>query len=157
MLVDGMPLDVFGYENYYQSVAAVLQDDTLFAGSIIENISLFDDGVDIEEVKAAALLADIDKDIAAMPMGYDTLVGDMGTALSGGQKQRIFLARALFQKPKFLVLDEGTSHLDAESEKRVNLSISRLGITRFIIAHREETIRSADKVLFLKNGEITDR
>ncbi|WP_314715385.1 peptidase domain-containing ABC transporter [Sphingobium yanoikuyae] len=156
MLVDGMPLDVFGYENYYQSVAAVLQDDTLFAGSIIENISLFDDGVDIEEVRAAALLADIDKDIAAMPMGYDTLVGDMGAALSGGQKQRILLARALFQKPQFLVLDEGTSHLDAESEKRVNLSISRLGITRFIIAHREETIRSADRVLFMKNGEILD-
>ena len=90
----------------------------------------------------------------AMPMGYETLVGDMGSTLSGGQKQRVLLARALYRQPALLVMDEGTSHLDAALEARVNAAIAALGITRIIIAHRKETIANADTVLILEDGRI---
>ena len=89
-----------------------------------------------------------------MPMGYSTLVGDMGAALSGGQKQRIILARALYRMPKVLLLDEATSHLDVEREKRVNDAIRALNITRLIIAHRPETLASADRVIVLDHGSV---
>ena len=89
-----------------------------------------------------------------MPMGYETLIGDMGSALSGGQKQRLLLARALYRAPKHLLLDEATSHLDLLNEQRVNMAIRDLQITRIIIAHRPETIVSADQVFTLQNGAI---
>lgn len=84
-----------------------------------------------------------------MPMQYDSLVGDMGSSLSGGQKARVLLARALYKKPKLLLLDEGTANLDVSTEKNVNEAISNLGITRIIIAHRPETIMSADSIFML--------
>ena len=89
-----------------------------------------------------------------MPMGYDTLVGEMGSALSGGQKQRILLARALYRKPRLLVMDEGTSHLDAVREAAINAAISGMGITRIIIAHRAETIAAARSVLQMRGGRL---
>ena len=92
-----------------------------------------------------------------MPMGYHTLIGDMGTALSGGQKQRVILARALYRKPKILVLDEATSHLDVERERLVNDAVKRLKLTRIIIAHRPETIASADRVLVMQQGRIVQQ
>ncbi|WCM25187.1 peptidase domain-containing ABC transporter [Sphingomonas sp. QA11] len=154
MLVDGLPLTRFGYRSYRDQVAGVLQDDVLFGGSIAENISMFDDAVDMDRVIAAARAASIDADIAAMTMAYETLVGDMGTALSGGQRQRVFLARALYRQPKMLIVDEGTSHLDEIRERRVNAAIAEMGITRVIIAHRKETIASADRVLMLSSGRL---
>ncbi|MBX7535153.1 peptidase domain-containing ABC transporter [Qipengyuania sp. GH1] len=156
LLVDDLPLSIFGYEAYHSGVAAVLQDDCLFAGSIFDNISLFDAAAEESEVVRSAQIADIDADIRSMPMGYDTLVGDMGAALSGGQKQRILLARALYQKPRILILDESTSHLDVASERRVGRAVADLGITRIIIAHREETIRTADRVFEMKGGSLTE-
>lgn len=89
-----------------------------------------------------------------MPMGYSTLIGDMGTVLSGGQKQRVLLARALYRQPVILLLDEATSHLDVEREKEVNAAIRNRHMTRVIVAHRPETIRSADRVIMLEHGKI---
>ena len=90
----------------------------------------------------------------AMPMGYASLSGDMGTSLSGGQKQRILLARALYKKPRILFMDEATSHLDSALEQVINRNIRALKITRVLIAHRQETIDSADRVIQLQNGRI---
>jgi ATP-binding cassette, subfamily B, bacterial CvaB/MchF/RaxB len=130
-------------------IGAVLQDDVLFAGTIGENIAFFDDCPDADWVRECARQACILADIEAMPMGLNTLVGDMGTVLSGGQKQRVLLARALYKKPKILFLDEATSHLDVTTERRVNEEIAKLKITRLIIAHRPETIASASRVVRL--------
>ena len=91
-----------------------------------------------------------------MPMGYNALIGDMGSSLSGGQRQRILLARALYRRPKILFLDEATSNLDVQLEHHVNDAIKQLNMTRIIIAHRPETILSADRIVQLYQGKITD-
>jgi ATP-binding cassette subfamily B protein RaxB len=156
MLVDGKPLAKFGYKNYREQIAAVLQEDSLFVGSLAENIALFDDEPDMERIVLAAEAAAIHDDILAMPMGYDTLVGDMGSTLSGGQKQRLLLARALYRRPRVLVIDEGTSHLDPLRERMVNAAIAKLGISRIIIAHRLETIVEAPRIYAIAHGRITD-
>jgi len=135
-------------------VGAVMQDDELFAGSIADNIGFFDPEFDLGRVEQAARLAGVHDDIAAMPMGYHGLIGDMGSSLSGGQKQRIILARALYRQPKLLFLDEATSHLDVGNEQLVNAAIRRLQVTRVIVAHRPETIASADRVLVMEQGRI---
>lgn len=137
-------------------IASVAQDDVLFAGSISENISFFDHNVKQSWVEECAKMAAIHDEIMAMPMGYQTLVGDMGNILSGGQKQRVLLARALYRKPKILFLDEATSHLDIIKEKEINEMIKSLDITRIIIAHRPETIASVDRIIILNNGRIID-
>jgi ATP-binding cassette subfamily B protein RaxB len=135
-------------------IGTVLQDDCLFGGSVADNISFFDSQPDAEWIKQCAQLAGVDDEIIAMPTGYNTLVGDMGTVISGGQKQRILLARALYKRPKILILDEATSHLDIEKERAVNEAICRLNITRVIIAHRPETIASVGRVVALVDGQI---
>lgn len=155
VLVDGVPLARFGHKNYHDQIAAVLQDDHLFAGSLADNIALFDDAPDTERIILSAQAAAIHADIAAMPMGYETLVGDMGSTLSGGQKQRVLLARALYRDPAILLMDEGTSHLDIEHERQVNAAISGLGITRIVIAHRQETIAAADSIYAMVDGKLT--
>jgi ATP-binding cassette subfamily B protein RaxB len=135
-------------------IGTVLQDDVLFAGSIGENICFFASDPDREWMCECARLAAIEADILAMPMGYHTLVGDMGSALSGGQKQRILIARALYKRPQFLFLDEATSHLDLRAEQQVNAAIKGMNITRFLIAHRPETIATADRVIEICDGKI---
>jgi ATP-binding cassette subfamily B protein RaxB len=149
VLIDGMPLNQFGQKSFHNQIAAVLQDDNLFAGSIADNIALFDEQPDRDAIIAAATAAAIHDEIMATPMQYETLVGDMGSSLSGGQKQRVLVARALYRKPKMLFLDEGTSHMDVANEARVNASVKALGITRIIVAHRLETVASADRALYL--------
>jgi ATP-binding cassette subfamily B protein RaxB len=103
----------------------------------------------------SSIAACIHDHIERMPMGYRSLVGDMGSTLSGGQQQRVMIARALYRNPQILVLDEGTSHLDVDTEKAVNAALSALAITRIVVAHRPETIRSAARVLTLMAASTT--
>ncbi len=140
-----------GKAGHLRSVAgAVMQDDQLFAGSIMDNICFFETAPDAARMEHAAAMAAIHEDIVRMPMGYQSLVGDMGTALSGGQRQRILLARALYRQPRVLVLDEATSHLDPPLEGAINDAIRRLQITRIVIAHRPQTIAACDHVIDLR-------
>ena len=154
--VDGRSLKEFGVRRLRSYTAAVMQDDSLFAGSIAENIAFFDSQIDMTRVVNAAKAACIHDDIAVMPMNYETLVGDMGSTLSGGQYQRVLLARALYRQPKILFMDEGTAHLDEGLEARVNASIKSMGITRVIVAHRAETIKMADRVMVMDQFGLRD-
>src|SRR5260221_1530646 len=115
-----------------------MQDDQLISGSIADNICFFDTAFDMPRMIECAQLAGVHDEIMAMPMTYNSLIGDMGSSLSGGQKQRVLLARALYRQPKILFLDEGTAHLDVENERHVNASLSRLKMTRISVAHRPE-------------------
>jgi ATP-binding cassette subfamily B protein RaxB len=144
ILVNGQELERMGLHNYRPFVNAVMQDDQLFAGSIAENIAFFAQSIDMDKVEEVCRMACLHDDVKAMNMGYNTLIGDMGTALSGGQKQRLLLARALYGDPQILVLDEATSHLDVELEKAINQAIQNLSITRIVIAHRPQTIAACD-------------
>jgi ATP-binding cassette subfamily B protein RaxB len=154
--VDNIDIKHLGLSQYRSQIAAVMQDDQLLSGSIADNISFFDPELDMAQVEWAANTAAIAEDIMQMTMGYNTLVGDMGAALSGGQIQRLLLARALYRKPKILFMDEATSNLDTTLEASVNYAVKDLDVTRVIIAHRPETIASADRVLELRYGKVTE-
>jgi ATP-binding cassette subfamily B protein RaxB len=147
--IDKVPLRILGLKNYRELTASVMQEDTLLSGSILDNIAFFDEQLDMDRIYQSAKLACIHEDICKFSMGYETVVGDMGSLLSGGQKQRILLARALYKQPKLLFLDEATSHLDVENEKNINQALKSLDITQIIIAHRIETIQMADRVIDL--------
>ena len=135
-------------------IGSVTQNDALFAGSIADNISFFADDADQVRVEECAKLAAIHDEIVTMPMGYNTFVGYMGSVLSGGQQQRVLLARALYKRPKILILDEATSHLDAKRELAVSAALRTLCMTRIIVAHRRETVDTADRVVTLAGGRI---
>jgi ATP-binding cassette subfamily B protein RaxB len=152
----GASLQGISSDDYRDLIGVVMQDDQLFSGSVAENISFFTPEADQEWIENCAKTAAIHNEIMAMPMGYHSLVGDMGTTLSGGQKQRILLARALYKKPKMLFLDEATSHLDVVNEAQVNNMVRQLGITTIIIAHRPETIRMADRVILVEQGRAVE-
>lgn len=153
--VGGLPLAQLGLAQWRSMVGTVMQDDALLTGSVIDNISFFDATPDVEWVMECARLAAVHDEIEAMPMGYHTLIGDMGASLSGGQKQRLLLARALYKRPQVLLLDEATSALDIERERVVNQNIRKLNLTRVIVAHRPETISSASRVVVLNEGRVT--
>jgi len=154
VLIGGIDLQRLGAVHFRRMVGVVMQEDQLFAGTLAENIVSDEDTLDMAAIEHAARLAAIHDEILAMPMGYHTLIGDMGTTLSGGQKQRVILARALYRQPRLLFLDEATSHLDTQGEQLVNAAIRELALTRIIIAHRPETIASADRVLVMQEGRI---
>ncbi|MFK8083872.1 MAG: peptidase domain-containing ABC transporter [Granulosicoccus sp.] len=142
-------LDLSAYRN---KVGTVMQDDQLFAGSIVDNITFFDPEPDMHRVQQVTCMAAIHAEIVSMPLQYHSMIGDMGSVLSGGQKQRLLLARALYKKPDILILDEATSHLDVAGEKRVSAAVMQLPLTRIIIAHRPETIQSADRLIEIPTG-----
>jgi ATP-binding cassette subfamily B protein RaxB len=154
VMIGGANVKHIGVNALRATIGTVLQDDVLFAGSIADNISFFDPEANQAWIEQCAAMAAIAPDIMAMPMGYNTLVGDMGTVLSGGQKQRVLLARALYKRPKILFLDEATSHLDVAKEQEVNAAIKALAMTRIIVAHRPETIASANRVIVLVGGKV---
>jgi ATP-binding cassette subfamily B protein RaxB len=154
ILIGGVKLSRLGLSNYRQLLGTVMQDDSLFAGSISDNICFFDPSPNQEQIQACAQLAAIHPEISSMPMAYNTLVGDIGSGLSGGQKQRILLARALYKNPKLLILDEATSHLDIWNEQAVNTAIKQIQLTRIIVAHRPETIGMAERVVVMQQGTI---
>jgi ATP-binding cassette subfamily B protein RaxB len=154
ILANGEPLGRIGAEAWRAMIGVVMQDDSLFAGSIADNISFFAADPDRDRIEACARAAAVHADIAAMPMGYGTLIGDMGTVLSGGQKQRVLLARALYRAPGLLLLDEATSHLDVPRERAVNAALAAMALTRVVVAHRPETIHASGRVITLENGRI---
>ena len=154
ILVDGTPSRSMDLPSYRRQIGVVMQNDYLLSGSLLDNVTFFSANPDRERAKACCRIAGIANEIDAMPMGYLTLVGDMGDVFSGGQRQRILLARALYKDPKILFLDEATSHLDAAHESHLVAEISALKITRVVIAHRRETIRHADRVIELRRPLI---
>lgn len=156
VLLNGVPIQRLGADTFRSVLGTVFQDDQLFSCSIHDNIAMHDTEATPEKVAQAAALACVHDDIARMPMGYQTLVGSMGATLSGGQKQRILLARALYKRPRFLLLDEYTSHLDFATERRVQDAINALGCGRFIITHREHSLREGDAVRVLWQGRLVD-
>ena len=151
ILVDGIPLNAIGARVYREQVAAVMQEDQLLSGSIADNICFFEPDFDQSRMVSCAQLAGIHQEIMAMPMTYNSLVGDMGSSLSGGQKQRVLLARALYRQPRILFMDEGTAHLDSENERYVNESLRRLRITRVNVAHRPDISAGADRIIRISN------
>jgi ATP-binding cassette subfamily B protein RaxB len=155
-LIDGRSLKSLGVEYFRSQIGVVRQDDMLFSGTIAENIAFFDDRPDYERIVDVAKKSFILEEILKMPMGFNSLIGSMGTGLSSGQCQRIMLARALYRNPRILFLDEATSHLDTENERLVSLALRELSITQVIIAHRPETIAKAERVVDIReiNGPL---
>jgi len=145
--IDGVPLALVGCRAYREHVGAVMQEDQLLSGSIADNICCLDASFDEQWMIECAQIAGIHDEIMAMPMTYNSLIGDMGSSLSSGQKQRVLLARALYRRPKILFLDEGTAHLDVEKEREINSRLRRLKMTRISVAHRPEITSGADRVL----------
>ncbi|GAD89927.1 putative bacteriocin processing/transport ATP-binding protein [Vibrio halioticoli NBRC 102217] len=137
-------------------IGAVCQEDQLFSGSIIDNITFWSTDIDEEWLVYCTKRAHIHEDIERLNMGYHTLIGEMGSSLSAGQKQRILIARALYKKPACLILDEATSSLDIETESLICKTLRDTGLPILMIAHRPKMIATADRVLLLKSGEISE-
>lgn len=152
VLYGGVNVQQLGLNNVRREIGVVMQDDVLLSGSLADNISFFDVQPDPQGVELCARHANLHDEILAMPMGYQTMVGDLGSGLSGGQKQRLLLARALYKRPTVLVLDEATSHLDVVNERAVVAALKNMGLTSIVIAHRPETIAAADRLLELRRG-----
>lgn len=154
--IDDIPLKQIEPSHYRNALGVVMQEDQLLSGTIADNISFFDANIDMDQVQACAKQVCIDEEIIKSPMGYNSLVGDMGTTLSGGQKQRILLARALYRKPSILLLDEGTANLDIQTESKIAELIKSLSITRVVVAHRPKLIEISDRRFEIISGSLVE-
>jgi ATP-binding cassette subfamily B protein RaxB len=155
ILLDGVPIESVHRQVWRERFGTVMQDDTLLAGSINQNIAFFDSRIDMDRVRAAAQAAAVHDEIDAMPMEYGTMVGDMGVQVSGGQRQRILIARALYREPQMLVFDEGTANLDAESERKIAGVLGNLALTRIVVAHRSYLLAVSDIIYEIRDGRIS--
>ena len=158
VLVDGKDVRKLTQESLRRNIGIIQQDVFLFAGTVRENIRYGRPDATDAEVTQAAVLAEIHGEIAAMPDGYDTYVGERGVMLSGGQKQRISIARVFLKNPPILILDEATSALDSVTEQRIEASLEALseGRTTLVIAHRLSTIRNADRIAVIETEHISE-
>jgi ATP-binding cassette subfamily B protein len=154
---DGTPISQLDRGALRRQIGAVLQEVFLFSGSIRQNIAFGLDTYTLDDLLAATKLACIDRDIAQMPMDFETMVAEGGAGLSGGQRQRLALARAIIRRPALLILDEATSHLDTATEAQIQQNLAGLGCTQIVIAHRLSTVQSADLILVLDKGQIVER
>lgn len=157
ILYDDIPLNQLNYQSVRAQFGVVMQEASIFSGTIRQNIAFNNPDMSMEDVIQAAHVAALHDDILSFPMGYETFVSEQGSALSGGQRQRIALARALAHQPVLLLLDEATSSLDVLTEQQVEQHVMTLRCTQVIIAHRLSTIRHADQILVLDNGSIVER
>jgi ABC-type bacteriocin/lantibiotic exporter with double-glycine peptidase domain len=156
ILYDGIDLQGLDLRSVRAQVGVVTQDARIFGTTVRANIALVDPGAPLDDVVAAARLAAIHDDIEALPLGYDTLLGDGGSTLSGGQRQRLALARALLRRPAILLLDEATADLDNVTERIVADNLARLRCTRIVIAHRLSTVIDADRIVVLESGAVAE-
>jgi len=154
--LDGVEATPERWRMWRKQFGVVSQDDSLMSGTIFDNIAFFDAEVMPEDVFSAARAAFIDDDISRMPLGYYSLIGDMGAALSGGQRQRILLARALYRHPKVLFLDEGTANLDLETEILIADGLSSLSATRIVVAHRPALLEHAGRLFRVEAGSVSE-
>ncbi|MHB1482644.1 MAG: ABC transporter ATP-binding protein, partial [Bellilinea sp.] len=157
ILVDGMDIRKVTLQSLRSQIGIVMQDATLFAGSIRENIAFGSETAGEDEIVQAAKAAQAHEFIVQSPQGYDTRIGERGVTLSGGQRQRLAIARALLLNPKILILDDATASVDAETEHLIQLAFQNLikGRTTFVIAHRLSTVRNADKIVVMEKGRIS--
>ncbi|MDJ0660776.1 MAG: ABC transporter ATP-binding protein [Crocosphaera sp.] len=158
ILIDGQDIHTLDMVQYRQRLAMVHQEVEIFNGTLLDNLTYGNRSVSFEAVENACKIARVDEFIDQFPQGYYTIVGERGVRLSGGQRQRIGIARALIVNPDVLIFDEATSSLDYESERLIQLAMSSILGTRttIIIAHRLSTVREADKIIVLDNGQIVE-
>jgi ATP-binding cassette subfamily B protein RaxB len=155
--IDGVNIVAQTLESYRGRISTVLQEDGLFSGSVAENISGFAQSPNYTWIEECCRRSAIWEDIRRMPMGLETLIGDLGSNLSGGQRQRVLLARALYRRPEILFLDEATSHLDEKTEADIALALHDTTVTQIIIAHRPATIVRANFIARLTTNELQFR
>jgi len=156
--IDGVDIRKIKLDDLRRQIGIVLQDQFLFSGTVAENIAYGKPGATLEEIMQAAKIANAHDFIVKFPDGYDTDVGERGQKLSGGERQRVSIARAVLRDPKILILDEATSLVDTETEKKIQEALSRLikGRTTFAIAHRLSTLRNADRLMVLDDGKCVE-
>lgn len=159
VVVDGVPLRDVIRQDWTDRVAIVFQDPYLFPDTLRNNLLMGGEGIDEQQMIEACRMACIDEWIAALPQGYDTVIGERGVTLSGGQRQRVALARAILKNPEILILDEATSALDLETERQVMeaLDAARQGRATVVIAHRLSTIQNADIIYVMNQGSIAEQ
>lgn len=156
VLVGGRPMTAYSKDVLRKQIGSLAQGDNLFAGTIAENVSFFDPASDLDRIREACRLASLQREIEALPLRYQTLIGDMGSTLSGGQRQRMLLARALYGEPQILFIDEGTANLDIYSEAAVLETLKALTIPCALVAHRVPAIMSAGRVFVVSGGVVRE-
>ncbi|GAB1255705.1 peptidase domain-containing ABC transporter [Aurantivibrio plasticivorans] len=154
--IDGILINQFGIREYRDVCAGVFQSDQLLSGTILDNITLFSEEIDYEQLNRSVIAAGLDKVIDSLPMKYNSLIGDMGSIMSAGQRQRLLIARAIYKRPKILFLDEATANLDQDSEKIVLQNLASLKITTVIVTHRQSPLSFVHQIYVIKDNGITE-